>query len=217
VWRPYRRLLSWAKRFEQRQWAVENAEGLGCHLAQWLLTRGETALDVPATATARLRELSRGRRKIDTLDAAAAASVAALHGDVRPESAEGTANRRRNHLRGQLSPAHADRPRPWLSPAVRRRGMPATDPDEICSATRRPTRRPPHSLFVGGASASTEEPRTGGSSPGRVLAQSWPSPDTVGSNACQESPIGHLRLGARVSTLQRTRIQRLSRRRSGTP
>ena len=53
---------------------------LGCHLAQWLLTRGETALDVPATATARLRELSRGRRKIDTLDAAAAASVAALHG-----------------------------------------------------------------------------------------------------------------------------------------
>ena len=87
----YRRLLSWAKRIEQRQWAVENAEGLGRHLAQWLLARGETVLDVPTTATARVRELSRGRRKTDTLDAAAAASVAALHGDARPVAAEGTA------------------------------------------------------------------------------------------------------------------------------
>jgi transposase len=87
----YRRLLVWAKRFDERQWAVENAEGLGRHLAQRLLARGETVLDVPATATARVRELSRGRRKTDTLDAAAAASVAALHGDARPVPAEGSA------------------------------------------------------------------------------------------------------------------------------
>jgi hypothetical protein len=87
----YRRLLVWAKRFDERQWAVENAGGLGRHLAQWLLARGETVLDVPATATARVRELSRGRRKTDTLDAAAAASVAALHGDARPVPAEGSA------------------------------------------------------------------------------------------------------------------------------
>jgi transposase len=87
----YRRLLAWAKRFDERQWAVENAEGLGHHLAQWLLARGETVVDVPATATARVRELSRGRRKTDTLDAAAAASVAALHGDARPVPAEGSA------------------------------------------------------------------------------------------------------------------------------
>jgi len=53
---------------------------------------GEIVLDVPATATARVRELSRGgRRKTDTLDSAAAASVAALHGDARPVPAEGTA------------------------------------------------------------------------------------------------------------------------------
>jgi transposase len=38
-----------------------------------------------------VRELSRGRRKTDTLDAAAAASVAALHGDARPVPAEGSA------------------------------------------------------------------------------------------------------------------------------
>lgn len=85
----YARLLRWAKRFDERQWAVENAWGLGRHLAQWLIARGETVVDVAATATARVRELSRGgRRKTDVLDAAAAASVVALHGDAAPVAAE---------------------------------------------------------------------------------------------------------------------------------
>jgi transposase len=45
--------------------------------------------DVPATATARVRELSRGgRRKNATRDAAAEACVAALHGDAAPVVAE---------------------------------------------------------------------------------------------------------------------------------
>lgn len=90
--REYRRLLTWGKRFGVRRWAVENAHGLGKHLAQWLLARGETVVDVPSTATARVRELSRGgRRKNDLLDAAAAASVAALHGDATPVAADGSA------------------------------------------------------------------------------------------------------------------------------
>ena len=81
----YRQLLRWAARFEDRRWAVENARGLGRHLAQWLIARGEQVEDVPATATARVRELSRGgRRKNDVIDAAAAASVAALAGDATP-------------------------------------------------------------------------------------------------------------------------------------
>src|SRR3954447_11398471 len=85
----YRRLLRWADRWPARVWAVENARGLGRHLAQWLIARGETVHDVPSTATARVRELSRGgRRKNDILDAAAAASVAALHGDPAPAAAE---------------------------------------------------------------------------------------------------------------------------------
>jgi transposase len=85
----YRALLRWAGRFPHRQWAVENARGLGRHLAQWLVARGETVLDVPSTATARVRELPRGgRRKNDVIDAAAAASVAALHGDASPVPAE---------------------------------------------------------------------------------------------------------------------------------
>jgi transposase len=85
----YRRLLAWAKRWPQRTWAVENAGGLGRHLAQWLLARGERVVDVPAAATSRVRKLScGGRRKNDQIDAAAAATVAYLHGDgwdVEPE------------------------------------------------------------------------------------------------------------------------------------
>jgi transposase len=85
----YRRLLRWAGGFSERRWAVENARGLGRHLAQWLVARGEVVDDVPSTATARVRELSRGgRRKNDVIDAAAAASVAALQGDANPVVAE---------------------------------------------------------------------------------------------------------------------------------
>ena len=75
--------MRWASRFADRRWAVEGARGLGRHLAQWLVARDEVVLDVPSTATARVRELSRGsRRKTDVIDAAAAASVAALQGDA---------------------------------------------------------------------------------------------------------------------------------------
>lgn len=86
----YRRMLAWAKQWPQRQWAIENAEGLGHHLAQWLLASGEMVVDVPTTATARVRQLSRGaRRKNDRIDGAAAACVAALQGDARPVTPEG--------------------------------------------------------------------------------------------------------------------------------
>jgi len=85
----YRELIGWASRFTDRRWAVENARGLGRHLAQWLVARDEDVVDVACTATARVRELSRGGgRKNDVIDAASAATVAALHGDavvVRPE------------------------------------------------------------------------------------------------------------------------------------
>ena len=85
----YRRLLKWASGSEQRRWAVENARGVGRHLAQWLVAREEVVDDVPSTATARFRELSRGgRRKNDVIDAAAAASVAALRGDANPVVAD---------------------------------------------------------------------------------------------------------------------------------
>jgi transposase len=83
----YRRLLAWARRWPQRTWVVENANGLGRHLAQWLIVRGET-VDVPASATSRVRRLTRGGgRKNDRIDAAAAAT-AYVHGDGREVVAE---------------------------------------------------------------------------------------------------------------------------------
>jgi len=33
----YRELTRWSKQFGERRWAVENARGLGRHLAQWLV------------------------------------------------------------------------------------------------------------------------------------------------------------------------------------
>ena len=86
-------MLTWANQWPQRRWAVENAEGLGRHLTSWLLARGEEVVDVPTTATARVRQLSRGGgRKNDRIDASAAACVAALQGDARPLQAEGLAD-----------------------------------------------------------------------------------------------------------------------------
>jgi transposase len=46
----YRQLARWAAQFEVRRWAVENARGLGRHLAQWLAARGQQVKYVPAVA-----------------------------------------------------------------------------------------------------------------------------------------------------------------------
>lgn len=84
-----RKLLLWARQWAERRWAMGNTEGLGPHLALWLAAIGELVVDVGPTATARVRQLSPcGRRENDRIDAAAAACVAALHGDARPVHAE---------------------------------------------------------------------------------------------------------------------------------
>ena len=36
----YKRLIGWAKAWPDRRWAIENADGLGHHLALWLLALG---------------------------------------------------------------------------------------------------------------------------------------------------------------------------------
>ena len=71
------RLLAWAIRWTQRQWAVEGAAGLGRGVAQGLAGAGEPVLDVPAQLAARARLLNTGHaRKTDPIDAAAVAMVA---------------------------------------------------------------------------------------------------------------------------------------------
>ena len=65
-----RSLQRWAKRFPERRWAVENASGLGRHLAGRLAAAGEAVVDVPPKLSARVRVLSSGNaRKNDGLDA----------------------------------------------------------------------------------------------------------------------------------------------------
>jgi transposase len=72
-----RALESWAKRFPERRWAVENAGGLGRHLAGRLTAAGECVVDVPPKLSARVRVLSTGNaRKNDELDALATALAA---------------------------------------------------------------------------------------------------------------------------------------------
>jgi transposase len=78
------RLLRWADGWPERIWAVEGAAGLGHLLAQQLVARQETVLDVPATLAARARLLARGHgRKTDGIDAASVATVARSQPDLR--------------------------------------------------------------------------------------------------------------------------------------
>jgi transposase len=84
-----RRLERWAKRFPQRRWAVENAGGLGRHLAVRLAAAGESVVDVAPKLSARV--LSTGNaRKNDGLDALATALAASRNerlAAVDPEAA----------------------------------------------------------------------------------------------------------------------------------
>ena len=56
----YGALLKRGRQFADNRWAIGNAKGLGYHLGQWLVARREPVFGVATTATARVRELSRG-------------------------------------------------------------------------------------------------------------------------------------------------------------
>jgi len=78
-------LLEWAESFSPRRWAVEGAGGTGALLARQLVAVGEEVVDVPATLSARVRLLDRGRSaKTDAHDARATAIVALRHANLRP-------------------------------------------------------------------------------------------------------------------------------------
>ena len=80
-----RALERWAKRLPERRWAVENAGGLGRHLAGRLAASGESVVDVPPKLSARVRVLSTGNgRKNDGLDALATALAASRNERLAP-------------------------------------------------------------------------------------------------------------------------------------
>jgi transposase len=86
-------LERWAKRFPERRWAMENARGLGRHLAGRLAVAGESVVDVPPKLSARVRVLSSfagNARKNDRVDAVATALAASRNerlAAVDPEAA----------------------------------------------------------------------------------------------------------------------------------
>jgi transposase len=88
-----RALERWAKRFPERRWAVENASGLGRHLAVRLAAAGESVTDVAPKLSARVRVLcsfAGNARKNDELDALATALAASRNqrlAAVDPEAA----------------------------------------------------------------------------------------------------------------------------------
>ena len=75
------RLGEWAARFDQREWAVESAFGLGYLVSQQLVGAGETVFDVPATLASRVRVLSTGRSNKNDPNDARSVAVAALRSD----------------------------------------------------------------------------------------------------------------------------------------
>jgi transposase len=84
-----RALESWAKRFSERRWAVENASGLGRYLAGRLVASGESVVDVPPKLSARVRVLSTGNaRKNDGVDALATALAASRNERLAPVDPE---------------------------------------------------------------------------------------------------------------------------------
>lgn len=76
-----RALMRWVKRFPERRWALEGANGIGYLISRHLLASGEKVVDVPAKLSARIRVLSVGNeRKNDQLDALYVA-LAAWHSE----------------------------------------------------------------------------------------------------------------------------------------
>jgi len=84
-----RALERWVSRFPERRWAMENARGLGRHLAMRLAGSGESVVDVPPKLSARVRVLSTGNaRKNDGLDALATALAASRNERLAPVGPE---------------------------------------------------------------------------------------------------------------------------------
>ncbi len=81
----YRAMLAFARRFEQRSWAIEGCQGIGRHLANRLLADGESVVDVPPKLSARARVFATGQgRKTDATDAHSVALVGTRMVGLRP-------------------------------------------------------------------------------------------------------------------------------------
>jgi len=80
----YQQLKATARRYKERTWAIEGAQGVGLGLAQRLVAEGEPVIDVPAKLATRIRALGGGSgRKTDNADAYAVAVAGLRAGDLK--------------------------------------------------------------------------------------------------------------------------------------
>lgn len=75
------RLREWADQFDDRDWAIESARGLGYLLAQQLVAAGEHVVDVPPTMASRVRVLNTSRTQKNDPNDARSVAIAALRAD----------------------------------------------------------------------------------------------------------------------------------------
>jgi transposase len=73
-------LLAFARRWDDRRWAVEGCHGAGRSLSQRLVREGELVFDVPAKLAARVRVYSQGHGRKTDRDDAISIGLAALDG-----------------------------------------------------------------------------------------------------------------------------------------
>jgi len=75
-------LMTFARRWPRREWAIEGATGVGKNIAQRLVAKGETVFDVPSKKSSLVRAFSAtSGRKSDDVDAYSVA-LASLHSDL---------------------------------------------------------------------------------------------------------------------------------------
>jgi transposase len=75
------RLRCWAEPFDDCEWAIESARGLGYLLAQQLVAAGEHVIDVPPLLASRVRVLGSGRSQKNDPNDARSVAIAALRSD----------------------------------------------------------------------------------------------------------------------------------------
>jgi transposase len=81
----YREMVTYAKQWQARSWAVEGSNGIGRHIAMRLVADGEAVVDVPPKLSARARVFISGQgRKTDAWDAHSVALVGTRMSGLHP-------------------------------------------------------------------------------------------------------------------------------------
>jgi transposase len=81
----FKAMLAYVATWPNRTWAIEGCEGIGRHIAQRLLAKNESIVDVPAKLSARVRVFATGQgRKTDDTDAHSIALVGVRMSGLRP-------------------------------------------------------------------------------------------------------------------------------------